>query len=115
MYLGKRSAFKLDLPIFDKFFDRMARAMLFHETGSGYVECKTDWRLSAYAQESDSLPPDLRQFLQIAKRGMLANEIFRWSGWIGPNSIDSLWFLTLYRGVLFKVYLMHNPDQYMIS
>ncbi|MCX6639210.1 MAG: hypothetical protein NTW14_01840 [bacterium] len=111
IYLGKASAFNLDIPIFDRFFDRIARGLLFHETGLQCINYKTEWRKSEYIKESEALPPEFIGFQEFAKRGMIGDGVFKWSAWICPNSIASLWFLTFYEGVLFKVRLTPELDQ----
>jgi hypothetical protein len=42
--LGTAPAFNLDQPAMNRFFDRVVRALLHEETGSGYVTCTIKWK-----------------------------------------------------------------------
>ena len=42
--LATAAAFNLDQPPMNRFFDRVARALLHEETGSGYVACTIKWK-----------------------------------------------------------------------
>jgi len=100
-YLGKHPAFNFDQPIMDRFFDRMARALLYHENSIGYVKCKIEWNL---IRTEDALPKGLRdQLISWGKYGAIGDDIFCYLGLVMPNVVSSFWVLDFYGGVEFKI------------
>ncbi|TKJ38365.1 hypothetical protein CEE37_12660 [candidate division LCP-89 bacterium B3_LCP] len=110
IYLGKKSAFNFDNPMWDKFFNRMARGLLHHENSFGYVECTTDWKKLEENITPEDVPEDLKIAIQYGKLVIIGDNIFQYIGCFHPSIITSLWFLIFYGGVVFKVMIKEEAS-----
>jgi hypothetical protein len=104
LFLGKAAGIKLDQPQFDRFFKRLARALLFRCTGIGLLECLVEWRpvvgtkLSELQKQFAEIPP--------ACAGTVGERVFDFAGFINDPERDlSLWVLQFYAGPIFMMLL----------
>lgn len=105
IFLGKAKAFNLNQPAMNKFFDRMARALLFHENSIGHIECKTEWRMSPNLADFVQNPDRLQDFLSYMKIRTLGDDIFSYAAGFMPKKVESIWILNFYGGIEFIVLL----------
>ena len=104
IYLGKKPAFKLDQPIFDKFFERLARAFLYIENHLYNYKAMIEWKLSPKTEDIHNMPKEMREFFanpRVLKS--IGNNIFQYAGWFLDNVVNSLWAFRFYDGIEFMV------------
>jgi hypothetical protein len=108
-YLGRLPAFSLDQPLMDRFFNRMTRALLYHEKSIGYVYCDIEWRMAPNLSDYHRMPEELKQFLSSPTTSrFIGEDIFSYVGWLGPGKAKSLWLLNFYGGVEFIILVREN-------
>jgi hypothetical protein len=108
IYLEKAPAFNLDQPLMDRFFDRMSRALLYHENSIGYVNCRVEWHVSPNFSSIENIPNDIEKLLKCGKLRILGDNIFYYVGWFLPEKVNSLWILGFYDSVEFMTRLRVN-------
>ncbi len=89
IFLGTAQAFNLDQPALNRFFARMARALLHKETRSGYVTCAIEWRPIYDLRVNNGF---LRNATQVGSIG----ELFSYAGYRKRNSGVWYWSLKLF-------------------
>jgi len=101
IYLETAPAFNLDQPLMDRFFNRMSRALLYHENSIGYVDCTVEWRIAPNFSRMENIPDDIKKFLSYGKLRIVGDNIFYYVAWFRPQEVNSLWILGFYDGVDF--------------
>ena len=111
LYLGTSPAFNLDQPLVDRFFDRMTRALFYHENAIGYVDCYIKWYMAPSFPDENMMPDDLKRFLSscVVFRS-IGDDIFTYGGWFNSGEARSIWFLNFYDGVEFMTILSENKS-----
>lgn len=104
IFLKTAAAFNLDRPAVNRFLSRITRALLHHETGIGYVDCRVEWQLSPSAEKFFALPRELTSRFKVVS----VTDIFTYAALCLPTSATSLWILTFYQGVEFMSLLRSN-------
>ena len=106
VYLGKALAFDLDQPVFDRFMDRITRALVNHETGLTTNSYEFDWWVAPNKSDFDRMPDELRA---LVRRPSVKREIgkrtFMYAGYFRKDAVDSLWLLRFYDGIEFMTRL----------
>lgn len=103
IYLGEALAFTLDQPTIDRFIQRLARALLYHENAIAHVECDIEWKMSPDEAELDRMPQDIKAFLFSGKVKDFGEGVFSYVGYFYPEKVSSLWLLNFYSGIEFMV------------
>ena len=85
----------------DRFFDRMSRALLYHENSMGNVNCKVEWRVAPNFSKIENIPDAIKNFLSYGKLRIIGDNIFYYVAWVAPEEINSLWIFGFYDGVDF--------------
>ena len=102
LYLRKAPAFNLDQPLMDRFFNRITRALLYHENAIGYVDCHIKWHMAPIFSDNSRMPDGLKKFLSYcATFRSIGDDIFAYAGWFNSEEARSIWLLSFYGGVEF--------------
>lgn len=99
LYLAKRYAFQLDQPLLDRFFSRLTRALLWHESSVRAENCAIEWRKAPSPSAVGEMPPKLKAFLLHGRHGSVGGDVFRYVGFLRQGSARSLWLFSFYDGV----------------
>lgn len=111
IYLGKKPAFNLDQPVFDKFLERLVRAFLYYENKIEYFYGQFEWRISFSVEEYQNMPPEMKElFANPSILRILGDNIFHYAGWFINHHIDSIWIFGFYRGIEFLVRVVENTE-----
>jgi hypothetical protein len=86
IFLGTAPAFDLSQPFLNRFFARMARALLHEEFRAGFVECDVDWR--PLANEGAK-----KEFLKRARRSRSIGDTFSYAAHMKRGSRVWYWLL----------------------
>lgn len=100
--LDKRKAFNLDREEFNKFFERLGRALLFIENDFQHFNGRFEWNeLVDYKQ----LPLPIRNKLENDIRKSNANGLFKYSGIWKNDTPTSIWFVKFFNSIEFRIYI----------
>lgn len=89
VFLGTALAFDLDQSSMNRFFDRVARALLHEETGSGHVFCTIKWKPVKDSRFNDS-------FSKYATQRRSVGNIFSYAGHKKRSSDVWYWFVNFF-------------------
>jgi len=103
IYLGKALAFNLDQPTIDRFIERMARALLYHENGIANAECHIVWKMAPEEADIVRMPPDMKAFILGGDVKDIGEGVFSYVGYFYPERVSSLWLLNFYSGIEFMI------------
>lgn len=100
IFIEQKHAFDMDTEEFYKFFERIARALLYIENHIEYFNGKFNWsELADYSH----FPAKVKFCLENDIRKSNANGMFKYSGMWVKGHISSLWFVKLYNSVEFQI------------
>lgn len=102
--LGTAPAFNLDQPPMNRFFDRVARALLHEETGSGYVTCTIKWKPVIDFRFNDG-------FSKYATQVRSIGNIFSYAGHKKRNSDVWYWFLNFFGQDFFVIQSVQKEQE----
>ena len=94
-YFHRTLAFNLDQKVFDRFVERMTRALLFYENGIKWTELDIKWKLSPNIQE---IPSGVQTFLLNGQVKVIGEDVFTYVGYFLQEKVTSLWFMNFYDG-----------------
>ena len=97
LYVGKSLAFNLDQAVMDRFFERVARGLLFHTNRVGYTPCSVQWGLSLSKQEFEQLPDHVKQPFYGGVSDTIG-KVFRYVGVIYPKRASSVFIIEFFQG-----------------
>jgi hypothetical protein len=87
--LGTAAAFNLDQPAMNRFFDRVARALLHEEIGSGHIACTIKWKPVMDSRFNYG-------FSKYATQARSIGNIFSYAGHKKRSSDTWYWFLNFF-------------------
>jgi hypothetical protein len=102
--LGTAAAFDLDQPPMNRFFNRVARALLHEETGSGYVACTIKWKPIMDFRFNDG-------FSKYATQVRSIGNIFSYAGHKKRSSDMWYWFLNFFGHDFLVIQTIANEQQ----
>ena len=102
-YLGRAPAFNLDQSIFDNFFERMVRALLFKKNGVEYTKLDIKWKMAPTENDLVVMPAEIKNFLFSQRVREIGHGIFAYIGWFIKGKPNSLWLMNFYEGIEFIV------------
>ncbi len=102
VYLGSSPAFNLNNPVMDAFLHRMARGLLHSVKNTGFVPSKVQWQTN--------LQPDIFAIFASGLSGSFG-DVFSYRALFVEDSHDSLWLLTFFERLHFKVSLHSTVTQ----
>ena len=102
--LGTAAAFNLDQPPMNRFFDRVARALLHEETGSGYVACTIKWKPVIDFRFNEG-------FSKYATQARSIGNIFSYAGHKKRNLDVWYWFLNFFAQDFLVIQTIQNEQR----
>ena len=102
--LGTAAAFNLDQPPMNRFFDRVARALLHEETGSGYVACTIKWKPVIDFRFNEG-------FSKYATQARSIGNIFSYAGHKKRSSDIWYWFLNFFGQDFLVIQTIQNKQE----
>jgi len=102
-------AFNLNQKAFDRFIERMTRALLFYENGIKWTELEIKWKISPDIQE---IPSEAQTFLLNGKIKEIGDGVFSYVGYFLQGKATSLWFMNFYDGfeIMSSVHVVKEID-----
>jgi hypothetical protein len=106
IYLGTAHAVDLDQGVADRFFERMAKALLRKETGTRSMTATARWSMAPTVQDLDQAPTGLKDFFLSGLVREIGGGSFRYAAYFQQQRADSLWVMQFLSGPEFMVRLI---------
>ena len=103
--LGRGHAFDFNRVEYDKFFERIARALLYVENHIEYFHGEIKWKMSFDEEGFKKLPFPMRNFLMSGYKRSIGNGLIKYLGLWWKGKPNSLWFINFYEGIEFMVHV----------
>lgn len=100
-----KPAFDLDRIEYDKFFERISRALLYVENGVKYFHGSFKWKKYYKDQDLKSMLSKLNSPEIIEVKNASGNGMFKYQGVFWKNKPTSIWFVNFYDGIEFMIYV----------
>ena len=105
IYLGKKPIINYDQEIFDKFLERLTRALIYNETSISKINTKINWY---FPEDLFGLINEISQMTPYSIHKVIGINIFEYLGFYNPNSISSLWILCFYSSIIIVTWTSEN-------
>jgi hypothetical protein len=103
--LGKRPAFDFNRVEYDKFFERIARALLYVENSIEYFNGEFKWKMSYDEEGFKKLPFPMKNFLLRGQKKSIGNGLIKYLGLWWKGKPTSLLFINFYEGIEFMIHV----------
>lgn len=109
LVLGRKPAFDFNRVEYTKFFERIARALLYKENKVEFFKGDINWKMSFDEDSFKKLPFPMKNFLMSGQSKSIGNGLIKYVGFWWRSKPTSLWFINFYGGIEFMIQVRAVP------